>query len=56
MCARCRNQGSASERGLCVPCAFALRAEIEDGLDRLGDYLRRWADYADWCERRGLAA
>ena len=35
---------------------IAIRAEIEDGLVRLGEYLQHWAAYSDWCAKRGVAA
>jgi hypothetical protein len=31
---------------------FAVRAEVEDGLIRLGQYLARWAEFDDWCSAR----
>jgi hypothetical protein len=51
---RCGITRSVAESGYCVTCVFALRAEIEDGLSRLADYLARWAAYADWCDGRDL--
>jgi hypothetical protein len=56
MCLRCGTNRSTSERGYCASCVFAIRAEIEDGLVRLGEYLQRWAAYSDWCAKRGFAA
>jgi hypothetical protein len=35
---------------------FAIRAEIENGLQELGEYLRAWAAYTEWCQVRGIAA
>jgi hypothetical protein len=41
-----------------VHCTFAVRAEVEDGLQRLSNYLRAWADFDAWCaaSRRGSVA
>jgi hypothetical protein len=36
---------------------FAVRAEVEDGLVRMSEYLARWAEFDAWCAgRRVLAA
>ena len=57
LCIRCEECETASERPYCVHCMFAVRAEVEDGLIRLGDYLARWAEFDDWCScRPALAA
>jgi hypothetical protein len=39
-----------------VHCAFAVRAEVEDGLRRLGDYLGAWAAFEIWCASRDQVA
>jgi hypothetical protein len=43
------------ELGYCGHCHWAVRAEIEEGLYQLREYLRSWARFADWCAARGLA-
>jgi hypothetical protein len=30
-----------------------VRAEVEDGLRRLGEYLAAWAAFDQWCAARG---
>ena len=37
-------------------CTFAVRAEVEDGLRRLSDYLGAWAAFQEWCAARGRSA
>jgi len=56
MCICCHENETPGERGYCATCLFAIRAEIEDGLTRLHEYLARWAEFEDWCESRGLVA
>lgn len=52
MCIRCGEQGLAADRQLCVHCTFAVRAEVEDGLRQLADYLAAWAAFDRWCSVR----
>jgi hypothetical protein len=52
MCIRCGEQETPPDRPYCVQCTFAVRAEIEDGLRRLGDYLCNWAAFDEWCATR----
>jgi hypothetical protein len=35
-----------------VHCTFAVRAEVEDGLRKLSDYLGAWAAFDAWCAAR----
>jgi hypothetical protein len=44
------------DRPYCVHCTFAVRAEVEDGLRRLADYLSSWAAFDQWCSRHRSAA
>lgn len=53
MCIRCGDPETPPKRAYCVHCTFAVRAEVEDGLRRLGEYLAAWAAFDDWCEARG---
>lgn len=55
LCIRCEECETASERPYCVHCMFAVRAEVEDGLVKLSDYLARWAEFDHWCRTRGRA-
>ena len=43
-------------RGYCAECLAVTHAEVEFGWFRLGEYLERWAEFAAWCDARGLAA
>ncbi len=56
LCIRCEECETASERPYCVHCMFAVRAEVEDGLVRLNEYLARWAAFDDWCATRPALA
>jgi hypothetical protein len=56
MCIRCHEHETSSERPYCVHCTFAVRAEVEDGLRRLADYLSAWAAFDAWCDSRSRAA
>jgi hypothetical protein len=56
LCIRCEECETASDRPYCVHCMFAVRAEVEDGLVRLSEYLSRWAEFDDWCSERAVAA
>jgi hypothetical protein len=42
-----------SQRPYCGVCILAVRAEIEQGLLDLDDYLAGWAAFAAWCEASG---
>jgi hypothetical protein len=52
LCIRCEECETAADRPYCVHCMFAVRAEVEDGLVQLGQYLTRWAEFDAWCTRR----
>jgi len=52
MCIRCHENETSADRPYCVHCTFAVRAEVEDGLRRLADYLTAWAAFDQWCESR----
>ena len=43
-------------RGFCTTCLHMAHAEIELGFFQLARYLTRWAEFAAWCETRGLVA
>jgi hypothetical protein len=49
MCIRCREYETAPDRPYCIHCTFAVRAEVEEGLRRLADYLGAWAAFDEWC-------
>ena len=48
--------GEAQAVDYCAHCHWAVRAEVEEGLYQLREYLRGWARFSDWCRSRGLAA
>ncbi len=57
MCIRCGDDAATPPgRPYCIKCTFAVRAEVEDGIRRLGDYLRAWAAFDEWCAARGRSA
>lgn len=56
MCIRCGEQNTPPDRAYCIHCTFAVRAEIEDGMRQLGEYLRGWAAFAAWCDAHGRSA
>jgi hypothetical protein len=48
MCIRCNEHEAPHDRPYCVHCTFAVRAEVEDGLRRLAEYLAAWAAFEAW--------
>ena len=56
MCIKCGERETLPGRPYCVHCTFAIRAEVEDGLRQLAEYLGAWAAFASWCRARGDTA
>jgi hypothetical protein len=56
MCIRCGEHEVPPDRPYCVHCVFAVRAEVDEGLRQLEDYLRAWAAFERWCSSHGRAA
>jgi hypothetical protein len=56
MCIRCGEHDALPDRPYCIHCTFAVRAEVEDGLRQLSEYLGAWAAFASWCRARGDTA
>ena len=54
MCIRCHERQSFGDRGYCITCVWAVQVEVEQGMNRLQEYLCNWAAYFDWCADRGL--
>jgi hypothetical protein len=52
-CIRCGDAPRVDKLECCGRCHWAVRAEVEAGLHALGEYLRGWALFIDWCARRG---
>ncbi len=52
-CIRCGENPQVDEQGYCGRCHWAVRAEVEEGSARLGEYLGAWARFAEWCTQRG---
>ena len=50
MCIKCGEHEDPSGRGYCPTCLIAVRAEVEQGLLDLDDYLRAWAAFGTWCK------
>jgi hypothetical protein len=55
-CIRCGDAPAVDELGYCGHCHWAVRAEVEKGFTEIGEYLRGWAGFSDWCAAHGLAA
>jgi hypothetical protein len=56
MCIRCREHEVPAGRPYCIHCVFAVRAEVDDGLRQLEEYLSAWAAFESWCSLHGRAA
>jgi hypothetical protein len=54
-CICCREAPGVDEQGYCGHCHWAVRAEVEQGLYQLREYLHAWVRFADWCARREAA-
>jgi hypothetical protein len=55
MCLNCGEHEAPGGRGYCPVCLIAVRAEIEQGLLDLEEYLTAWAAFGQWCDLRGLS-
>jgi hypothetical protein len=55
-CIRCSSAPAVDELGYCGHCHWAVRAEVEEGLYQLREYLRSWARFSDWCAARDCEA
>jgi hypothetical protein len=53
MCIRCGEHETLPDRPYCIHCTFAVRAEVEEGLRHLAEYLGAWAAFDEWCRARG---
>jgi len=53
MCIRCGEQEALPDRPYCIHCTFAVRAEVEQGIRQLTEYLDAWAAFDAWCRARG---
>jgi hypothetical protein len=56
MCIRCGEHETPPDRPYCIHCTFAVRAEVEDGIRRLSEYLGAWAEFDRWCASHGRVA
>jgi hypothetical protein len=54
-CIRCSEAPAVDDQGYCGHCHWAVRAEIEEGLHQLREYLGSWALFTEWCDAHGLA-
>jgi hypothetical protein len=55
MCVRCQAVEAPDPLGLCPACVIQTRVEVTEGLHRIGDYLRAWADFERWLAERDAA-
>lgn len=55
-CIRCNSARAVTDLGYCGHCHWAVRAEVEEGLWQLRQYLRAWVLYEDWCASHGRPA
>jgi hypothetical protein len=51
-CLYCDESPVPHGRVYCGVCLIAVRAEIEQGLCELDDYLANWAAFSAWCAKR----
>lgn len=52
-CVRCKEAPAATPEGLCGHCHWAVRAEVEEGLYALREYLKSWARFDAWEKAHG---
>lgn len=55
-CIRCGEAPAVDEYNYCGHCHWASRAEVEEGMFRLREYLRAWARFREWERAHGVAA
>jgi hypothetical protein len=48
-CIRCDSTPVVDTAGYCVHCYWAVKAEVQEGLSQLGEYLRKRALFDNWC-------
>jgi hypothetical protein len=56
MCIRCDEAPIVDENGYCGHCHWAVRAEVEEGLYRLRERLRKEVRFQQWLARHPEAA
>lgn len=54
-CVRCEHASTVAGEELCSLCVWAVRAEVAEGLDRIGDYLGKWAAFTEYLYERDPA-
>lgn len=47
-CIRCAELPAVDLEGYCGHCHWAIRAEVEEGLAAIGQYLAAWARFREW--------
>jgi hypothetical protein len=53
MCCRCGEHPTRSpEEQFCPICVISIKVEAARGMQQLGEYLRGWAAFSDWCAAR----
>jgi hypothetical protein len=53
-CIRCGDAVGVDAGAYCHPCRWVVRAEVEEGLGALEEYLRTAARFDAWLRQRGL--
>lgn len=55
-CVRCGCRPGVDGFGCCGVCAWAIQAEVTEGLKQITAYLETHARFSAWCESHGVAA
>lgn len=55
-CIRCDDAFAVDDLGYCCHCHWAVRSEVEDGFQKLREYLRGWWRFEVWCDEHGQVA
>lgn len=56
MCVRCGDHETRDGELFCPICVIAIKVEVARGISQLGEYLRNWAAFQEWCAERGARA
>lgn len=56
ICIRCEDSPALDELGYCGHCHSVVQAEVEEGVSRLQEYLRKWERFDAWCRDHPRAA
>jgi hypothetical protein len=56
ICIRCGESPAVDLSGYCGHCHWAVRAEVEEGMAEMRDYLLAWSRFGQWCDEHGREA